>query len=164
MWRPLHCKFLLCSSFQKSTTMCCQLEVSILSSPSPQRLQEKWYCCLEADLQWETLRWSPTACLEFHFLQIPARISKPFSLCFVQMAEDITYKFRVVEFSLTLDSSQWTVISLLQPTQTQAFGVRGTCLILPAAFLANKYLFWRKKGKSNSLLVVLISFVCNMFS
>lgn len=39
-------------------------------------------------------------------------------LCFVQVAEDITSKAKVMELRLTLDSTRWTTISLLKLAQT----------------------------------------------
>lgn len=74
---------------------------------------------LEGAVQGAAPRGSPTAHFAFHFLQTPVGLPEPSSsLCFAQAAEDITSKARMMELSLTLDSTQWTIVSLLQPAQT----------------------------------------------
>lgn len=90
-----------------------------MSSCSPQWLQGKLCCCLEGEVQGAAPRGSPTVRFAFHLLRIAAGLpGSSFSLCFVQVAEAITSKVRMRELSLTLDSTQWTIVSLLQPAQT----------------------------------------------
>lgn len=86
---------------------------------SPQWLQGKCCCRWEEAVQAAAPRGNPTAHFAFQLLQIPAGLSMCSSfLCFVQVAEDITSKAKVMELRLTLDSTQWTTISLLKLAQT----------------------------------------------
>lgn len=84
-------KLSLWNSFQHSKSTWCQPEVCDMLSPSPQWFWEKLCCCLEGAAQGTTPTSSPSAHFAFHFLLILAGLPGPlFSLCFMQMHEDIS--------------------------------------------------------------------------
>lgn len=121
-------------------------------SSSLQWLQGKWCCCLEEAVQGAAPRSSPTAHFAFYLLQIPAGLPGPSPfLCFGQVAEDISSEIRVMELSLTLDSTQWTILSLIQPAQTHKPLVSGVHVSLFRLLFSQTNIYFGE-SKGNPIL------------